>query len=906
MAGGAPSAFSKILVSFLKIMQPNSTIEELPSIWFVRRMRTVLAIVCQLMAAYRLAKADRWGQLNCDETKRHQTDYLNLILSCVEESCEGMPDEYTSILMSACILPEDGTSIAQRDAINSHLAEMNNWLDEWATLMEKMHPDVPHGIVRNGLSLSKLAEGGLVTQDTCNGASKGSDLIITEIKAAAEGAGIGEDKILTIKTYCHHHLRNIWWKWLEECLSKYLRDALEGSLDEIDPRLRVSTSISDIIRAVDKEFSLPANYPKGHGKEFLHWLKKYHPGALLVPTLRSAGSRHDLNVEGAGAIYYNRNLYIQFLNEQLETPNANNILQENLFLILACQEMTALCRLCSIFHFAFSVPLRWLAGNTHKLAEHDWSVFSMSRALNTFEKAMESVMRNEKSILDEDWVMNVFKGIADVSSPRYVSSNCFVIHSSHILVQHFYHVSQDIPEFKDYLKYTFDLKKSSTVDRQTKVMSGDQLRSELFRPEREENKATDDLINKMAKAVAECVLKEMHDQKKHTWEHLDSQNGPLSMKNITDAVHKAGLGKHAVNDVAERPFGALTQQMQAFTTLMGMNAAAVGQARINGDFIRVETQLGKKKKDESEETQPRNGTFINLPPELLESAIQFAMGKTKQVRKKEQEAIDNQQERRAKRLELMKKAGYEKATQHLIDCLYYHDMYNSVRRWKTAEEVDEMLGKLRSKTAKLEELKEQIRMRVLGLGWEDLHHPWSKDGKEFSVDDLASHLKDKIIPKEGRETIPEQPPVKTLQRKALPILGTLSPDVAKLDSMTAEKEKEIRGKAEKLRDERELCGIGDRWLEMQPRLPPPLDETLLNRRIEICLSHGEDLLWHSGEVVAIMNKKNHVQVHYDADALDPDEEAVQAVRLLQSNWIKTKHGGWRFAPSEVVLKGGEN
>ena len=29
-----------------------------------------------------------------------------------------------------------------------------------------------------------------------------------------------------------------------------------------------------VLRAIDKEFSLPANYPKGHGDMFLHWLKQ--------------------------------------------------------------------------------------------------------------------------------------------------------------------------------------------------------------------------------------------------------------------------------------------------------------------------------------------------------------------------------------------------------------------------------------------------------------------------------------------------------------------------------------------------------------------------------------------------------------------------------------------------------
>ena len=56
-----------------------------------------------------------------------------------------------------------------------------------------------------------------------------------------------------------------------------------------------------VLRAVDKEFSLPANYPKGHGDLFLHWLKLNHPGALLVPVQRTAGSR-----EGAAAVFWNR------------------------------------------------------------------------------------------------------------------------------------------------------------------------------------------------------------------------------------------------------------------------------------------------------------------------------------------------------------------------------------------------------------------------------------------------------------------------------------------------------------------------------------------------------------------------------------------------------------------------
>ena len=56
---------------------------------------------------------------------------------------------------------------------------------------------------------------------------------------------------------------------MEKKLTTKLNLILKASLDEIDPKLRVSSSISAIIRAVDKEFSLSSNYPKGHGEVFL-------------------------------------------------------------------------------------------------------------------------------------------------------------------------------------------------------------------------------------------------------------------------------------------------------------------------------------------------------------------------------------------------------------------------------------------------------------------------------------------------------------------------------------------------------------------------------------------------------------------------------------------------------------
>ena len=93
---------------------------------------------------------------------------------------------------------------------------------------------------------------------------------------------------------------------MTKSLSKYLKVYLRSDLDCIDSRLRVSPNIESILRAADKEFSLSANYPKGHGELFHKWIEEHHPGAILFHVERTSGSRQDICVEGAGAIYWNQ------------------------------------------------------------------------------------------------------------------------------------------------------------------------------------------------------------------------------------------------------------------------------------------------------------------------------------------------------------------------------------------------------------------------------------------------------------------------------------------------------------------------------------------------------------------------------------------------------------------------
>lgn len=123
----------------------------------------------------------------------------------------------------------------------------------------------------------------------------------------------------------------------------------------------MSSSISAIIRTIDKDFSLSVNYPKGHGDLFAQWMLEHYPGALLLHVERVSGSRQNLCTEGCLPIIINYPYYLEFLDWMLKKTEKNNkasILQRNLFIALGSVEMIALARLLSIIHISVCMPFR--------------------------------------------------------------------------------------------------------------------------------------------------------------------------------------------------------------------------------------------------------------------------------------------------------------------------------------------------------------------------------------------------------------------------------------------------------------------------------------------------------------------------------------------------------------------
>ena len=411
--------------------------------------------------------------------------------------------------------------------------------------------------------------------------------------------------------------------------------------------------------------------------------------------------------------------------------------------------------------------------------------------------------------------------------------------------------------------------------------------------------------------AAEDLLEELRDTKKATSRHLSSVDGKLSWGMTTTKEHEAAKGKMAVDDPAESCHGATTREIHIHGRISLGNAGAIGMARRNGDFVRAvasESRKSSRAVSTKVATSKPTGAFHSLTPHMQEAFLTMAAREAPSEMAQERADLSGQREARRRKEELAAEVGRHNATEQYIDKLYYYEMWDSAACWRSAAKAVEELSKLESRTAKLEALKEQIKIRVLGLGWADLSTPWSKDGVAFSPTELMAHLK-KLISEELRRAIPEKPPVPGLARKCLPTLGTCTSDSARLDAQEAAGGAAVEAAARAAKAQREAKGIGDSYQQRQGSRPT-IDEALIGRRIEAIFHYelpegvfGDALMWCAGVVVGVdprpykdFPKGRSALVMWDAnDRLDiPEPVVTLAVKLLPSLWNKDGLGAWRF------------
>ena len=841
-----PTAIVANILSVIKVIAPNMKVNELPSISTVRKGRTLLDGVCSTLAAYKLAKADTWKQLHTDGTSRRQITVQNLIVSLKTE--DGKLDP---VLLSTSILAENESSEVVCDSILDTISRKGELLTKWKDMYVALYgeDDTDHDIPpAESLCITKMADHGTITTDTCNGARKIARLLKSAIEEKCVANDMTEDQIYIFVLDCWNHLRNVWIGEMNKALSKYLADLMREDLDLIDSMLRVTTKFDMVLRAVDKEFSLNCNYCKGHGDEFNTWMKMYHPGSFLFPVVRGGGSRQDFTTDGAGAVFMNRTYYVQFLDQAL-TAKCDNILQKNLFIILTSVEMIALSRVYSIFHVAICLPLRYLTGACHKLGVHDFSFRSMGEVIDVLDEKLNEIVETPSLFIDHEFMSNIFK-----------------------LFQ------ERIPAFKEHLIYMFEEKVSPTVDKKEKEIKLDKLMAKLFFGDNED---TNELVKEMGVIACKTVMKEFRNTKKATYESFG--DGDRSWANTTQEEHEHAKGAMATNDLAEHGFAIFTQQVQMFNRIAIGNAAGTAQAKMNKDFDRKE--LGKKHTD---------GPFHQLSDKMKNSLVMVALKMAPKIRIQEAAALQKQSNYKLEKQKILEKANIEAATEEYTQALVLIEQYHSPACLRNEEQVEREYIKLTSETAKINLMKQQITIRVKGFGWkETCHHAWSKEGKMFTGDQLKDHLVNVIFPYERLQTIPTVPKVNlpTRQSELKLTLGTVSHDVQGLNENSNELEEKLREKAD---EELELRDIVDGNFQAI-RAPKMAD--LLGKRIQYKFEMDEvdeetgaaKLIWYTGRVVCLVNNGKKVRMVWeDEHSRDSDET------LLSTKYNRQTNKSWRL------------
>ena len=271
-------------------------------------------------------------------------------------------------------------------------------------------------------------------------------------------------------------------------------------------------------------------------------------------------------------------------------------------------------------------------------------------------------------------------------------------------------------------------------------------------------------------------------------------------------------------------------------------------------------------------------------------------------------------------------------------------------RWRkqgvgSQQEMRQRLQAMAKNQDKLDWLRRQIEMRVIGLGFDEFKPAYSSSKDEYigTADDLTEQLRDILLEEEERRregTLPEAAVVPQMRRKTFKELGTptvqaqaLSDKVLALPA--AELLERARAERQRLGDAGEIDEVEDN----QPSEAPPCDDSLPGAGLEVRWRYWVPVtdeeraagdkrkkkavdIWCECEAVQIANGKTDtgrlnvmqqempakcknllnagaVRLKWPADADRDEEESFTWCILTKSNWNAEAVLGWRFSAAEL-------
>ena len=210
-------------------------------------------------------------------------------------------------------------------------------------MFHKLFPDETWtGPKPEQLSMARLAGGGALQSDTCNGARKAKRVLAEmiaqqarEVLGEEEWAKLTEEEQSQVTRVheldCWQHLRNIFLKEMSSSQAKHVAEELKPHLDAFSSWDRMTTDYTQLLRASYKELHHGNKYYKGKGQEFWDWLEKTHPKIFAIHFERAEGGRQDLDYDAAVPLYIMRPYIIEFLHTLVFGADHPNVLEDFLY-----------------------------------------------------------------------------------------------------------------------------------------------------------------------------------------------------------------------------------------------------------------------------------------------------------------------------------------------------------------------------------------------------------------------------------------------------------------------------------------------------------------------------------------------------------------------------------------------
>jgi hypothetical protein len=195
------------------------------------------------------------------------------------------------------------------------------------------------------------------------------------------------------------------------------------------------------------------------------------------------------------------------------------------------------------------------------------------------------------------------------------------------------------------------------------------------------------------------------------------------------------------------------------------NPAAGGMSRTNNGFGRSAEFLVGREKESIGETL---GTFHKNTVCKRECHKR----ECHKMKKWYDDALERQRAARQCKEEIAMEHKLDKDKEDYINAIYFYEQYHSKRCWLTVEKARLEWREIITKMDKLRAVKEQIHIRLLGLGWKEAHHPLSKDGYTYTPEELFDPLVNVVISLASKLDVPSEAPTELPAPPDLPVLGT--------------------------------------------------------------------------------------------------------------------------------------